>query len=199
MAIKSSSGLLASNNSKHKSEQHFCMSCLQGFRTEIGRDKHFEYCKDNKTVRLEMPKEGLLIKFHDGQYQFYVPFIMYADFEAILEQIEFPNPNPESSYTEFINLHTPSGFCMDSEFAYGEVDNPLKLYRGEDCEEVFCDHISNEARRLYHMFPKKPMKLLTLEQWRKFNRVTTCHICLKGFKLSNPSYPSYHCHGTGKY
>ena len=46
------------------------MNCLQGFPTEISRDKRFEYCKDNETVRIEMPKEDSFVKFHDGQYQF---------------------------------------------------------------------------------------------------------------------------------
>ena len=82
------------------------------------------------------------------------------------------------SYTKEINQHIPSGFCVTSKFAYGEVENPLKLYRGEDCVEVFCDHIVNEAKRLYHMFPEKPMKLLKRKQWREFNKAKTCHICL---------------------
>ena len=112
---------------------------------------------------VEMPEEGSLGKFQEGQNQFKAPFIMYTDFEAILEQIEAPNPNPKESFAKVINQHIPSGFCVNSKFAYGEVENLLKLYRGEDCIEVFCNYISNEARRLYHMFPKKPMKLLTRE------------------------------------
>ena len=97
-----------------------------------------------------MPKKGLLV-IHDGQYQFKVPFAMYQDFEAILETIEGSTANPESSYTKVINDHIPSGFCVNSKFAYGEVENPLKLYRSEDCVEVFCDYISNKARILYHL------------------------------------------------
>ena len=85
--------------------------------TEISRDKHFEYCKDNETVRIEMPKEGSLVKFQDGQNQFKFPFIMYADFESILEPIEATNPNPESSYTKVINQQIPIGFCVNSKFA----------------------------------------------------------------------------------
>ena len=50
MAIKSLSRLLGSSNSKHEHKQHFCLNCLQGFHSEESRDKHFEYCKDNKEV-----------------------------------------------------------------------------------------------------------------------------------------------------
>ena len=87
---------------------------------------------------------------------------------------------------------------MNSVFAYGKVENPLKLCRGKDCVRVFCDYIENEAKRLYHMFPEKPMKSLTREQWRKFNEATECHICFKEFHELNPKVRD-HCHYTGKY
>ena len=97
-AIKSLTMLLASSNSKHKCKQHFCPNCLQGFHSETSRDKHFEYCKDNKLVRIEMPKEDSFMEFHNGQNQLKVPFAMYADFKAILKPTEEPSPNPEKSY-----------------------------------------------------------------------------------------------------
>ena len=65
-AIKSLTRLLASSISKHKCKQHFCLTCLQGFQYKESRDKHSEYCKDNESVRIEMPKEGSFVKFQDG-------------------------------------------------------------------------------------------------------------------------------------
>ena len=118
--------------------------------------------------------------------------MMYADFEANLKPIQATNPKPT------LNKHISSGFCIYSKFIYGKVKNPFKLYRGEDCVEVFCDYSSNEAKRLYHMFPEKSMKPLTREQWRKHNRATACHICLKGFKEDDIRVRD-HCHYTGKY
>ena len=148
-----------------------------------------------------MPKEGSFLEFHNGQNQFKVPFIMYADLEAIVKPTKEnvkSNSNPEESYTKEINQHIPSGFCIYSKFAYGKVENPLKLYRGEDCTEVFCDYVENEVKRLYHMFPDKPMKPLTNEQWREFNKATKCHICFKEFQELNPKVRDY-CHYTGQY
>ena len=166
-AIKSLTRFLASSNSKRKRKrkQHFCLNCLQGFHSEESRDKHYEYCKDNESVRIKMPKEGSFVEFHDGQNQLKVPFVMYADFEAILKPTkENVRLNPEASCTKEINKRIPSGFCMNSVFAYGKVKNPLKLYRRKDCVKVFCDYVENEVKRLYHMFPEKPMKSLTREQ-----------------------------------
>ena len=67
---------------------------------------------------------------------------MCTDFEAILKPIEGSTPNPESSYTKEINKLIPSGFCICSKFAYGKVENLIKLYRGEDCVEVLCNYVS---------------------------------------------------------
>ena len=123
---------------------------------------------------------------------------MYVDLEAILKPKEVIESDPEVSYTKEINQHVPSSFCMYSKFAYGKVENSLNLYRGEDCIKVFCDCVENEAKRLYHMFPEKPIKHLTREEWREFNRAMKCHICFKGFQEDNPKVRD-HCHYTGQY
>ena len=133
VAIKSLSRLLSKQNSKHKEAQYFCMNCLQGFAEECSRDEHVRYCRNNEAVRIEMPARKPFIKYSNGQYQFKVPFIMYADFESILKPIEEPGNDPQSSSTRRINMHTPSGWYIRSEFAYGNISNPLKLYKGKDC------------------------------------------------------------------
>ena len=161
VAIKSLSRLLSSQNIKHKGKEYFGMNCLQGLNEESSRDEHLDYCINNESVKIEMPHRKLIVKYSDGQFQFKVPFIMYADFESILKPIQGLENNPRISSTRGINNHIPSGWCVRSEFAYGKVENPLKLYRGEDCVKKFCDHVIGEARRLYQSFPEKPMKPLT--------------------------------------
>ena len=174
------------------------MNCLQGFSLEKSRDKHYEYCKDNELVKIEMPKPGSFVKFHNRQNQFKVPLMMYAHFKAIFRPIQGRSPNPNKPYTKKVNRHEPSGFCIYNKFTYGEVSNPLKLYRGDDCVRVFCDYIQKEARRLYHMFPEKPMEPLTSQEWKVYNRATQCHICFKPFEELNPNVRD-HCHYTSKY
>ena len=196
-AIKSLSRLLGSRNTRHAHKQYFCLYCLQGFHSELSRDKHYEYCKDNKAVKIEMPKPGSFVEFHNGQNQFKVPFTMYADFEVILRPVHGPSPSPNEPYTKKVNRHIPSGFCVYSKFAYGEIKDPLKLYRGKDCVQVFCDYLTKEARRLYHMSPEKPMEPLTSEEWKGYNQATKCHICFKPFEEINPKVRD-HCHYTSK-
>ena len=59
------------------------------------------------------------LKFHDEQYQFEVPFMLYADFESILQPVNEQYRDKinamkaerkgKAPYTEKINTHVPSG------------------------------------------------------------------------------------------
>ena len=157
VAIKSLSRLLSSRNSKHKETNHFCMNCLHGYPMELSRDEHYRYCKHNESVRIEMPLKHPIVEYTDGQFQLIAPFIMYADFESILEPISGPSNNPEISSTRKVNTHNPSGWCVRSEFAYGKVKNPTILYRGTECIKKFCEHVTKVACWLYQSFLEKPM------------------------------------------
>ena len=88
-AIKNISKLLSKLNGKTRCAYHFCMNCLNGFRTSSARDKHYEYCSCSGHVKVKMPTEKeKWFKFNYGQYQFKVPFMLYADFESILKPVD---------------------------------------------------------------------------------------------------------------
>ena len=136
-AIKNISKLLSRLNGKTKCAYHYCMNCLNGFWTASARDKHFEYCSSNGHVKVNMPTvEEKWLKFHGGQYQFKVPFMLYADFESIVKSVDeryrermnrmTAGRKGKAPYTEKISKHVPSGWCVHSTFAYGDVPDPLK-------------------------------------------------------------------------
>ena len=114
------------------------MNCLNGFRTESARDKHYESCSSNCHVKINMPSEKKIVKFHDGQYQFKVPFMLYADFESILKPVDERYRNRmntmkterkgKTPYTEKINAYVPSGWYVHSNFGYGDISDSLKMY-----------------------------------------------------------------------
>ena len=106
VAIKSLKRLLSMQNSKHRESQHFCINCLQGFAEKKSRDEHLVHCQNNEAVRIEMPNRKPIVRYSDGQYQFKVPFMMYADFEFILEPIQGASNNPNVSSTRGVNIHT---------------------------------------------------------------------------------------------
>ena len=198
VAIKSLSRLLSSENSKHIGKEYYCENCLQVFHSEISIKNHMTYCLNNKSVKIEMPYKKPVLQFCDGQYQFKVPFMMYADFETLLEPVQGFSSNPESSWTIDTCNHIPSGWAVYSKFAHGEVENPLTQYRGPDCVKKFCDHIIEEAIRLHRSFPELPMDPLTPKELERNRKAKNCHICFKTFTIKNRKVRD-HCHYSGKY
>ena len=99
-------------------------------------------------VEMVMLEEKLL-KFHDGQYQFKVPFMLYTDFESILKPVDEryrdkmntvkAGKKGKAPYTEKINTHVLLGWCVNSTFSYGSVPNPLKMYLGKGYVEKFVE------------------------------------------------------------
>ena len=162
--IKSISRRLSKLSGKTRCAYHFCMNCLNGFRKASARDKHYKYCISNGYVKFKMPSEKeKWLKFHDGQYQFKVPFMLYADFESVLKPVDErygdrtntmkTERKGNASFTEKINTHVPSGWCVHSTFAYGDVPDPLKMYRGKECVERSVEYIEEEVNLLYETFP----------------------------------------------
>ena len=153
------------------------------------------------TKRLEwrcMPSNESTIEFYDGRNQFKVPFMMYAESESIFMPIQGLAPDPNKPYINNVSQHIPSGWCIYSKFTYGDIKDPLAIYRGEDCVKKFCDHIMQEGHKLYHIFPEKPMDPLTNRQWISYERSRECYICYKLFNGFDPKVRD-HCHYTGRY
>ena len=96
-----------------------------------------------------------------------------------------------------INSHVPSGWCLHTKFAYGEVNNPTTQYRGTNCVDKSCKQIISEAKRLYSSFPEVPMLPLTKKQSKEHKKASKCHICFKGF--GDKGKVRDHCHYTGEY
>ena len=76
------------NQSKHKEKKHFCMFCLQCFSFERVLANHVNNCLTiNSYQAINMPKKGEnILKFNNFHKQLPVPFVIYADFEAITKK-----------------------------------------------------------------------------------------------------------------
>ena len=135
--------------------------------------------------------------------------MLYADFESILKPVDErykdrmntmkTERKGKASYTEKINTHVPSGWCVHSTFAYGDFPDPLKMYRGKDCVEKFVEYREKEVKRLYETFIWQPMTKLTGMMKRKHEAAEKCHICLKQFHYPKNKKVRDHFHCTGLY
>ena len=106
------------NQSKHKERKHFCMYCLQCFSSERILANHANNCLIiNGMQAINMPKPGKnILNFKNFYKQLPVPFVIYADFEAITKKVqgcglskEMENEKNKRSYTEAYQTHEDCG------------------------------------------------------------------------------------------
>ena len=84
------------NQTKHEHRKHFCMHCLQCFSREDVLTEHKNNCISiNGKQAINMPEKGDKVYFKNHHKQLPVPFVIYADFEAITEIIHGCLPNNE--------------------------------------------------------------------------------------------------------
>ena len=95
--IKNFSRLLSAQVSKHNGAVYFCKRCLNHFSTPEKLNEHIEVCKENSACIIEVPKQGETISFKNFKKSMRVPFVIYADFEAVTEKIDAATLNPEKS------------------------------------------------------------------------------------------------------
>ena len=191
------------NQTKHKERKHFCMYCLQCFSSERVLNNHKENCiQVNGQQAIKMPdKDNNTLKFNNFHKQQPVPFVIYADFEAITEKIQGCQQNNESSYTEAYQKHTDCGYgykvvcCYDDKYT-----KPIQLYRAEKAVHKFMENMLEEVKYCKKIMKKhfdKPLRM-TKEDEEKFEKATTCHTCDKKYTEKDIRVRD-HCHITGKY
>ena len=191
------------NQTKHEHKKHFCMHCLQCFSSEEVLNNHKNNCiQVNGEQAIKMPdKNNNTLKFNNFHKQQPVPFVIYADFEAITEKISGCQPNNNKSFTDAYQKHTDCGFgykvvcCYDDKYS-----QPLKIYRGEKAVYTFLEYMLDEVKyckKIVKQQFNKPLKM-TKEDEKKFQKAEECHICDKKYTDKDIRVRD-HCHITGKY
>ena len=201
--IKDMSRLLSSQKSKNEHKKLFCLKCLNHFGTRKLLDKHEEYCKDNKAVRIDMPKEGSILSFKNLHRKMPIPFVIYADFESLIKPIHTTQPFPKESYTNKIQMHKPSSFCYyikcDFDDNYSKlVEHTATTEDDDDVAQKFVDMLECEIKRIYHQFGTSKKMIFGDKELREFERSTECWICGGGFEKDDIKVRD-HCPYTGKY
>ena len=191
------------NQTKHKERKHFCMHCLQCFSSEKVLINHKENCiQVNGIQAVKMPdKDNNILKFNNFHKQLPVPFVIYADFEAITEKIHGCQPNNDKSYTEAYQKHRDCGYgykvicCYDDKYS-----KPVQIYRGEKAVYKFMEAMLEEVKYCKKVMKKyfnKPLRM-TKDDEEKFQKADKCHICEKKYNKTDVRVRD-HCHITGKY
>ena len=142
---------------KHKERKHFCMHCLQCFSSERVLNNHKDNCiQINGTQAVNMPdKDNNILRFNNFHKQQPIPFIIYADFEAITEKIHGCQQNNDSSYTEAYQKHTDCGYGYKVVCCYNdEYTKPINIYRGEKAVNKFMEKMLEEVKYCKNIMKK---------------------------------------------
>ena len=187
---------------KHEHRKHFCMYCLQCFSREDVLTEHKNNCISiNGKQAIKMPEKGDKVYFKNHHKQLSIPFVIYADFEAITEKVESCQPNNDKSYTEAYQNHKDCGYGYKVVCCYDDLySKPVQIYRGENAVYKFMENMLEEVNWCKSKMKKhfnKPLKM-TKENETDFQKATKCHICDKPYKDKDIQVRD-HCHITGKF
>ena len=158
----------------------------------------------NGTQRIEMPKEGSKVYFQNYQNQLPVPFVIYADFEAISSKIDTCSPPGGKSYTQAYQKHEPSGFDYKVVCHYDKkYSKPEVIYRDENVVQKFIQHLFEEVKDLQRIISERAKRrlVMTASDEEDFRMAKKCWICQRQYKADEgENIPVRdHCHITGKY
>ena len=149
-----------------------------------------------------MPKKGEnMLKFNNLHKQQAVPFVIYADFEAITKKVQSCKPNDDKSYTEAYQTDEDCGYgykivcCCKNKYS-----KPIQTYRGENAVYEFMEKRLEEVEYCKGIVKKrfnKPLKMTENDELR-FKQIDECHICGNRYTDKDLRVRD-HCHITGKF
>ena len=196
--IKNMSKLTSMQISKHKESVHICFKCVNHFPNEKALNIHKEICKSNEFI--EMPEKETFIEFENHIRSQKMPFVIYADFESLVEPISGCQPNPQKCFTNQFQKHKPCGFCYHIKCSFNEKLSKTVTYRmkneDSDISQIFVEMIEEDITRIQNI-PPKPL-IMQQNDWEDFNKATKCWICQEEFEKDEKKVRD-HCHFTGKF
>ena len=199
--VKNLSALLTSQVNSHKGKFYYCLNCLNGFDKPEKLEHHKEYCSEEKSVKINMPKPNTFIKFKNFLHAERAPFVVYADFESIVKPLKSCEPDPNKSYTHKYQKHEPVSFVYYiksfNESVYKSVKRTYIKENEEDPDpiDVFINWLEEDVKIISEL-GNEPMKIKEEEQ-EEFNQASNCWIC--GQLLNLDDRVRDHCHFTGRY
>ena len=150
-----------------------------------------------------MPKEdNKILKYNRREKSMKVSFIIYADIDFLLKNINTCPNNSKKSWTTKINQHTASGYLLFTNCLFDTAKNKLDFYGGKDCMKNFCNDLREHATKIIN-YKKKETIPLTNEKKKLHRKQNVCYICKKRFSADdkNKKYQKvrHHWHYTEKH
>ena len=111
---------------------------------------------NGRPTRIEMPEEEKnTLSFQNHHKQMKVPYVIYADFEALVRKIpgcERGSESKQKSYTEKTERHETCGFSFTVVRSDGAATQPV-VYRGENAVKTFLNQLLQVETQIREIWP----------------------------------------------
>ena len=177
-----------------------CRFCMHGFDTRYkSKDKleaHEAECGGSSSdhQKLIFPTESH-IEFTSVGKQLPHVFTVYADFESLLEEVNFTK-----SKKKHLQKHHAMGYCYLIESSLETETFTPRIYTGEDAAEHFLDSLIDD---LETVIKPRINNISTMiyndDAEQRFNKAEKCWICENPLHRGEEIIVRHHNHATGEY
>lgn len=195
--IKDLNGVLRSTK-RAKRKHYFCQRCLHGFIREDLLKDHLPYCKQFSCQKVEYPVEGKdnILKFENFYKKLRVPFVIYCDFETVVQKIDTCVPDPQTSSATHEAYFNPCGYANQVVCTNPNYTKPPVVHRGKSGENVvkhFLENLLQEENNIKDILGDPEPLIMNTETEKEFQMATHCHICEQAFTYKTKKVRD-HCH-----
>ena len=215
--ISNFSRLVSIQINKHGHSLFICRSCFTSFDAQPLKNKlygaealaqHNLFCGPNKPIFPELPKKGATLQFKSWGKTQRMPFVLYADFEALL----LKTSEQHGYNTKAIHSHHPMSYGFTVVTAEGvpvelldrfDIPRHPVIFRGsessDDVAKRFVLAMANITEKIYTLLKTTNVDIIiSTEEIRAHDLKSVCDLCKKSFIGSNVKV-RHHDHLSGRF
>ncbi|CAI6375126.1 unnamed protein product [Macrosiphum euphorbiae] len=215
--ISNFSRLASPQKNSHDHRLFFCKRCFASFDNqplkyklhgEQALAKHRLLCGEHKPVLPLMPKEGDTLKFEAWRKTERLPFVVYADFEALLLKTD----RRQGANTTAIHTHHPMSYGYLVIAAEGvptdlfdqyDIPRAPVIFRGsatdDDVAERFVSDVLGVAEKIARLYKEVIVPIImSVEDSRVHGVKIMCDLCACAFSERNCK-TAHHDHLSGRF
>ncbi|CAR99753.1 Protein CBG25359 [Caenorhabditis briggsae] len=192
-------------NKRGEHQKKFCVRCHCSYNVNMNDKirsnyhRHLEDCGKNKPVSHKLSKKTS-VKFKNISNTQKHRYVIYADFESIIEKYQRALDNPNISWTTDVGKHIPAGFCVIVVDSFTKKLYSIKSYIGHNTALEFNKYIIKIFQEIMHLSDVE-MRELTEEEWTFHDENKECPNCSIKYdsKEMKTTKVRDHDHLTGEY